>query len=127
MFEFELKLAAACTPNTHAGSPTLGSEPPSDDELSNLMDLLQHYLKTVCIGLPKDATVVQASHHGLQALAGLVGQNRDGQSLQIWEVRACVWFLHVVGGQYVAWGTAAALKDLPCSWAGLVLAPCLGG
>jgi hypothetical protein len=39
----------------------------------------------MCLTVPPGASVIQASHHGLQALAGLVAQIRAGQSLQIWE------------------------------------------
>jgi len=46
---------------------------------------IQHYIKSMCVTLPSDTTVTQASHHGLQALAGLVAQSRNHQSLQVWE------------------------------------------
>ena len=39
----------------------------------------------MCLTLPPDARVTQASHHGIQALAGLVGQRTANQSLQVWE------------------------------------------
>jgi hypothetical protein len=46
----------------------------------------QHYVKTLCVTIPRDAAVIQASHHGIQALAGLVAQLQGaGQSLQVWE------------------------------------------
>lgn len=43
----------------------------------------QHYIKTMCLTIPQDAAVIQASHHGLQAVAGLVAQLSAGQSLQV--------------------------------------------
>jgi hypothetical protein len=39
----------------------------------------------MCVTPPRAAAAVQASHHGLQAAAGLVAQLRAGQSLQVWE------------------------------------------
>jgi hypothetical protein len=84
-FEFELKAACASLPVACAAKPVIGGAEPTAAELASLFDLFQHYLKTMCLTLPRDATVIQASHHGIQALAGLVAQAKFGQSLQIWE------------------------------------------
>ena len=50
-----------------------------------LLGAPQHYLKTLCLTVPASAAVIQASHHGLQAVSGLVAQLVAGQSLQVWE------------------------------------------
>ncbi|KIY93587.1 hypothetical protein MNEG_14375 [Monoraphidium neglectum] len=85
VFAYELRVAAASTPNTCAARPEVGGPEPTPGELGALLDLFQHYLKTMCLTVPSDAAVIQASHHGLQALAGLVAQLKRGQSLQVWE------------------------------------------
>ncbi|KAI8469609.1 MAG: hypothetical protein J3K34DRAFT_276064 [Monoraphidium minutum] len=84
-FACELRVAAASMPLTSADAAGLGGPEPTMAELDCLFDLFQHYLKTMCLTIPDDAAVIQASHHGLQALAGLAAQMRRNQSLQVWE------------------------------------------
>jgi hypothetical protein len=56
------------------------ARPPSLEDLSALFDLFLHYLKFLCVSLPKDAAVLQASHHGQQVRFGL-GKGWGGSGL----------------------------------------------
>lgn len=84
VFAFEFHVLAASLPNTCTNRQGLGGPAPAQEELSALFDLFQHYLKTLCVTLPNDVTVTQASHHGLQVGSG-EGRGRGGEE-RVWGV-----------------------------------------
>jgi len=77
--------------------------PPSLEDLSALFDLFLHYLKSLCVVVPGDAPVVQASHHGPQVIGG-------------WGVGG--W------GGFWGWGGFEELGNVGCSAAFKQYKPC---
>ena len=87
VFEREMRISVASSPPSCSRKlhPRPSQSMPTEHELVALFDLMQHYMKILCVSIPASSQVIQASHHGVQAINGLIHQRTHNQALLIWD------------------------------------------
>ena len=63
----------------------LEAEHPTIDNLEEALSFFVHFLTPLSLPLPEQAMVVQSTHHGIQALLGVVAKRLHNSSFVIWD------------------------------------------
>lgn len=63
----------------------IDAEHPNLDDLQESLSFFVHFLTPLAIPLEESAFVVQATHHGIQALMGVVAKHVQGAAFVIWD------------------------------------------
>lgn len=90
-----LRFWHARTQDTPGGS-VMAAERPTVYDMSLALSMFVHFLTPLAVTLPSKAPVVQATHHGIQTLLGIVAQQTNGSALVVWD-HGILWRERLLG------------------------------